>query len=375
LARNFAAYQRQERLFSVLVSDIDRFKDFNDRHGHPAGDEVLRSIASVLHQTMRGTDVVARYGGEEFAVLMPGSPIEEARSAACRVREAVEQSRVRFEGQEFSVTTSIGVAQLLPNEHPSVLIGRADDALYAAKRAGRNLAYWHDGRRPQPVTREATAAAETPPGGADVPATPGDGATIQDAQPSPVSDRPAPAIERWEDSPKTKGDEQAVWCDRTMLCQHVRHRIAEWKRGGPSFSLLMVKVANCGDIAERYGQHVQDILLRAASRSLVAVMREMDVLANYAPGCFVSLLPGARLPVAIAVAQRAQQSANRCSLPLQDAPIQCRSCVGVAEVLEGDDVVRLLRRVEAAVDAAEKSGGDRVFCHNGQWHEAAEEYA
>ena len=112
-----------------------------------------------------------------------------------------------------------------------------------------------------------------------------------------------------------------------------------------------------------------------ASRSLVAVVREMDVLANYAPGLFVSLLPGAGLGVAISVAQRAQRSANQCSLPMQHVQIQCRTSVGVAEVLDGDDVIRLLRRAEAAVDAAEKSGGGRVFCHNGQWQEPVEECA
>ena len=188
LARSFAAYQRQQRPFSVLLSDIDRFKDFNDRHGHRAGDEVLRYIAGILHQTMRGTDVVARHGGEEFAAILPGSPIEDARNAAHRVREAVERGRIRFEGQEYSVTTSIGVAQLLPNEHPSILIGRADEALYAAKHAGRNLAYWHDGRQSQPVIQTPAPTIETVPNVADGPATAIRDAVTHDAEPIVLSD-------------------------------------------------------------------------------------------------------------------------------------------------------------------------------------------
>jgi diguanylate cyclase (GGDEF)-like protein len=124
---------------SLVILDLDHFKQVNDTHGHLAGDEVLRRVAALLRETVRSVDMVARYGGEEFAVIL----IEIDRAAAAevtgRLRRAVEQMAVPFEGQELRVTASFGVS-CFPDDADDKrgLIGAADAALYRAKAGGRN---------------------------------------------------------------------------------------------------------------------------------------------------------------------------------------------------------------------------------------------
>jgi diguanylate cyclase (GGDEF)-like protein len=121
----------------VLV-DVDRFKDFNDRLGHLAGDECLRQIAARLSTHLRRGDLLARFGGEEFAVLLPSASPDEATNMAERLRKAVHSAPVLVDGQDVCVTASLGLAIRGPGCDPNGLIGAADLALYAAKAAGRN---------------------------------------------------------------------------------------------------------------------------------------------------------------------------------------------------------------------------------------------
>jgi len=122
----------------LVMLDIDRFKGVNDTHGHLAGDRVLVSIADLLVRNSREADIPCRYGGDEFLVLLAGMERHDGIDAAERLRAAVESTRIDFNGAEISVTISAGIActdQLTPLP---TLISRADDALYAAKMAGRN---------------------------------------------------------------------------------------------------------------------------------------------------------------------------------------------------------------------------------------------
>jgi diguanylate cyclase len=126
---------------SLLLADIDHFKLFNDTHGHQIGDQVLRLVAQVLTQSVKGRDLAARYGGEEFAVILPQTDLEGARQLAEQVRKTVAGNRIRLKsnGQQLgNITLSIGCAQFDPAEGLSELIWRADEALYQAKRQGRN---------------------------------------------------------------------------------------------------------------------------------------------------------------------------------------------------------------------------------------------
>ena len=125
---------------AVAMFDLDRFKQANDEFGHRAGDEMLRQIGSVLRTSMREIDRVGRYGGEEFLVLLPGTALDAAVTFAERARLRVAAHRFSFEGRDFQATISCGVAawpdpRLLNRDE---LLQAADDALYVAKRTGRD---------------------------------------------------------------------------------------------------------------------------------------------------------------------------------------------------------------------------------------------
>lgn len=136
--REFARSKREGGSMAVLMVDLDHFKTINDKHGHPAGDEVLRGVAEVLQEALRLHDVPGRYGGEEFGVLLPGSDASAAEAIAERIRKKIEWAS--FAGA-LKVTASVGCAALDPKDlFAASLVARADRALYAAKAAGRNRA-------------------------------------------------------------------------------------------------------------------------------------------------------------------------------------------------------------------------------------------
>ncbi len=131
----------EDKPLAIAMIDVDHFKDVNDRHGHAVGDEVLREIAHRLDQFSRATDLVARLGGEEFVIVMPETTVEAAQLVTARLRREVASAPFGTTPVEggLAVTVSIGVAGMLGDDDtPESLLKRADDALYAAKRGGRN---------------------------------------------------------------------------------------------------------------------------------------------------------------------------------------------------------------------------------------------
>lgn len=127
--------------FTLLMLDVDHFKRFNDLHGHRTGDNVLRVVGRLLADGVKAGDTVARYGGEEFAVLLADADLRVGAAVADRIRTSVEACRlVKKDSREplGRITVSVGVAQYGPGESGSDLIHRADEALYEAKREGRN---------------------------------------------------------------------------------------------------------------------------------------------------------------------------------------------------------------------------------------------
>ncbi len=132
-------YQRYSRGFSLLMIDVDHFKTINDGHGHVAGDEVLRHVASILKKQMREVDVIGRYGGEEFIALLDETDGESALVVAERIRNEIAASGIDIQGSPLNITVSIGIAEAIAeDESADSLIDRADKAMYAAKQKGRN---------------------------------------------------------------------------------------------------------------------------------------------------------------------------------------------------------------------------------------------
>ncbi len=146
LSRLFAQRQRQGGRFSLLMIDIDDFKNLNDTHGHMSGDAVLRSVGQVLSTTLREMDIVCRYGGDEFVVICQGVNLQEAAVAAERARQAVAAKPISLKHNLVPVTVSLGVAEVNSAEIAESLIQRADEALFAAKHAGRNCIHLHNGQ-------------------------------------------------------------------------------------------------------------------------------------------------------------------------------------------------------------------------------------
>ena len=127
---------------SVLMVDVDNFKEVNDRFGHQVGDMVLSGIARAVKDALREADLVFRYGGEEFIVILPGTSLEGALKAAENLRRKVEQSSFEANGREIKLTVSVGVAEGRKGERVEELIERADRGLYEAKRRGKNRVAW-----------------------------------------------------------------------------------------------------------------------------------------------------------------------------------------------------------------------------------------
>ena len=141
LADSVRHAQRTGDTLSILMTDIDHFKKFNDSYGHLTGDQVLRLVAMSIKQNVKGLDTAARFGGEEFAVILPGCDLRGATQVAEHVRHAVMSRELvkRSTGENLGrVTISIGVATFRKEDTPLTLIERADIALYSAKRQGRN---------------------------------------------------------------------------------------------------------------------------------------------------------------------------------------------------------------------------------------------
>jgi len=138
LAQEWARIQRHGGTLSFIMGDVDNFKHVNDTHGHPVGDRALQAIADAIAGQCRETDLPSRYGGEEFAIVVPNETASGAAMLAERCRQTVEDIRLDVGRETVSTTASFGVADAVDADSPETLIRHSDEALYRAKRAGRN---------------------------------------------------------------------------------------------------------------------------------------------------------------------------------------------------------------------------------------------
>lgn len=137
--------RRYEKRLSVMVIDLDHFKEVNDTHGHQAGDDVLEEIGTIIQEEIRRNDLACRYGGEEFCVALIETGIEKAEEIAQRLREELARSTFRANGAEFQVTCSVGLVEFKNEEDYTDLLKQADQALYDAKEQGRNCVVRQEG--------------------------------------------------------------------------------------------------------------------------------------------------------------------------------------------------------------------------------------
>jgi diguanylate cyclase (GGDEF)-like protein len=131
--------RRSKLPLSLIMFDVDNFKQINDRHGHLAGDAVLASIGSKMKSELRGSDLKCRYGGDEFMVILPDTPLTGAKQVSENLRVALESHSIAWNAEQIRVTASFGVGVVNPTDQdPLAAIARADAALYGAKKRGRN---------------------------------------------------------------------------------------------------------------------------------------------------------------------------------------------------------------------------------------------
>lgn len=145
LFRQIRVAERYDQPFSIALLDVDNFKEFNDRFGHQVGDEILRQASRLAASCIRDSDEIGRYGGEEFLVLLPSTRLHQAEAMGHRIGQEIADFELWRQGVRLSITVSVGIAECPPEGiEVETLLRHADEALYKAKREGRNRVVCYD---------------------------------------------------------------------------------------------------------------------------------------------------------------------------------------------------------------------------------------
>ncbi len=330
-SRRVSEFQRYRTPVSLLLFDIDHFKKFNDTYGHQTGDDVLSHVACTLQMVMRDVDLVCRYGGEEFAVILPATELHGAGLAAERARAAIERMVVDSAGQELKVTTSGGIATVLPNEDVAGVIARADQGLYASKKAGRNCLFLHDGTN---LTKFGNAAATTPA-----------------AAPKPQPEK--------EKSTNDVGliDALQVLPNREAFSEEVRRRLEQNQKYHAPVTIVYSGVDDFNSIVAQHGRESGNVVLRAVAQFIKASLRENEMLARVADDRFAVVLGGVDASETLGKVERILHAVQKCRLPVDGLEnVKFTASFGLAELEDGNDAEALMQRGHAALSSATKTG-------------------
>lgn len=329
----------------VLMLDVDHFKTCNDTHGHQAGDEVLRGVARVLRRTLTGEETICRYGGEEFGILFPGMDLAAALPVAERARAAVGQEVVPFAGLDLRVTASAGLAQLQPGETAEQLLQRADEALYASKRHGRDCGHWHDGK--------TTHLVQAPPGIA-----PSDTSQAEKRNGDSPASEGSPAAD-------PAGAETPEMSDKRSFFADIHRRASEWNRGGACVSVLLVEVDQFAQLCAQHGAAAGEVVHQATTGVLRAALRDMDHVVRLEAQLYGILLPGADAQQAGMLAERIRRAVDRRTAATDGSSLAFTVSIGLAQIAGNEGGEGLMQRASAALESARNSGGNCSFSATG----------
>jgi len=304
---------------SLIIFDIDHFKKFNDAHGHLAGDEVLRTVAGAVGNIIRKPYLAARYGGEEFAAILPNTSAQQAQAIADRIRFAIQETSVSFEGKVLSVTASIGVAEAFAEEQPRDLVRRADEAVYAAKAAGRNCCYWHDGRQTLAI---ASLAKEPSAKGSTAPACRVK-TSIADIINVHATSLPAASV----------------------VIDSIRDRLASRNGAEGAISLLHIRPKQLFALNGYDEQRSTELLSDLIATVVTATRRDADLIASLGEGEFLVALPGISESAARIVSQRIRTAIASHLLATETGTTHLHVEVGVVEI---DGSIELVEAIELA---------------------------
>ncbi len=347
---------RRGPLCTVLFVDLDGFSRVNTEYGHQGGDLVLRQAAGMIEQSVQGRDMVARFASDTFAVLLNQTTLHDALPVAERVRKLFAESEFSQGTRPLHVTVSVGVAQLTAEEMDDADFRRVEEALHAARRAGGNACYRHDGQQSHPVSsafqmksQQETELArslaalwrDSAAGGAGG-LSDGDATAGSPAETGPADQR----------DPSLSG--------RSLFAANLSRRLAEWKRGGANVSVAVLQVDQMDAIVDRFGEQGQEFLRQVLGRVLEAATRDMDERCEFEDGLFALLLPGTDKGNALAVAERLRSQIRQCKVRMDSGLWDLTASIGVAHCTVAARVMDIMLSAEAALDRAARGGGDAV---------------
>ena len=340
LSKCFKYYSESRRPTCLLMLDIDNFKQFNDAHGHQLGDEVLSQIGITLREVLHNSNaIVARYGGEEFGVIMPGSEMFDAKIAAARINRSFRAMNIQHEDQDLNITTSIGIAELRPQDDLSFFVRRADLALYAAKEAGRDRAYWHDGLKELPVMHDEKSAS-------------------QHNEKEEVLATPESAQNKIKQS-QTQTEKYSS--DKAAFVNDLERRLTESTRTNAPLSMVLIGIDQLDKITSKYGKQANVLVLNVMKQLLNAVMRDSDHVCQIDKGQYGILLPTADLAQSSLIAERLRKAVTKVQLKLDESrTVQFTISTGVTQALPLDEQVNVISRATAALKKSKISGGNQV---------------
>jgi diguanylate cyclase len=341
LARCIAQFRENATAVTLILLDVDHFKRFNDSYGHQTGDDALRTVARTLRHVVDGAGVVARYGGEEFGIILADCEAIEAGQLCEKLRQAIEATPVRTGNRELRITASAGVAQVITNECEKDLIARADQGLYASKKAGRNCSHVHDGRVSRLIRfQEAVVAAVRPP--------------VEQG----VGDEWMYATESENDAvyrePLTNVSSRPAFFDELI------RRLSQCKTSSTPLTLILIQVDDYDRILCERGSSAAAVVLRIMSQFITASLRDMDSVSRLSDDTFAVLMPGSVIDDGLTIAQRLRQAVERCRLPRKAGVKFFTLSAGVVQASEADDLRQILERARMLLNEAANQGRNCV---------------
>lgn len=311
LARRLAEWERLKTPFSLLIMDVDHFKQFNDTHGHLAGDEVLRQVGHAMIECAREMDLPCRYGGEEFAIILPATRSSDGGVLAERLRTTIETMQVPFEGKKLSVTVSMGLSGTIEGDSATELVKRADEALYASKDAGRNKTHLNNGKKNLLVTA-----------GGPMP-------TLSDEVGANVR---APNLDSLP--------------NRTRFLELIRNEIRVAKRCESPLALLVTEFEGYQRIKSEFGEAVANLTLDSISQFLDNAIQENDQLCQLGANQFFILMPQHSAKEAHLAGERINSALSKCAIPLGTEELRLSMRISSVELDEQDTGTSLMKRAE-----------------------------